>query len=418
MTNKTISGQRQMDFVSKFNFIREAGTPAEARAAELIREELSSFGVESRLEEFPFYIWEIKKVCFAVTEPYYKEYRAEGYLRCGNTPEEGIEAEFLYAENGDDISLSHAKGKIVMVNEIVRKDMYLKLIKAGAAGFVSISGTPIEEGEDLIPRAAGIPQKLFDSLNESELIQGVGIHYKDAVEIVTKGASRARLTLIQEEAEKKSANVIARIPGEEHSEEILTLTAHYDSVPQGPGAYDNMAGAAIIMEICRYFKEHTPGRTLEFIWFGAEEKGLLGSRNYVQVHEGELKNHRFNMNVDLAGQLVGGNVIGVTGDSSICSMITYLARETGIGMTTKNQIWGSDSNTFAWKGIPAMTLNRDGFGMHTHYDTVDLLSAWSLERSAALLCHIAESFSHIDSMPFVQEIPEEFKKQLDEYFGM
>ena len=418
MTNKTISGQRQMDFVSKFNFIREAGTPAEARAAELIREELSSFGVESRLEEFPFYTWEIKKVCFAVTEPYYKEYRAEGYIRCGKTPEEGIEAEFLYAENGDDISLSHAKGKIVMVNEIVRKDMYLKLMKAGAAGFVSISGTPVEKGEDLIPRAAGIPQKLFDSLNESELIQGVGIHYKDAVEIVTKGASRARLTLIQEEAEKKSANVIARIPGEEHSEEILTLTAHYDSVPQGPGAYDNMAGAAIIMEICRYFKEHTPGRTLEFIWFGAEEKGLLGSRNYVQVHEGELKNHRFNMNVDLAGQLVGGNVIGVTGDSSICSMITYLARETGIGMTTKNQIWGSDSNTFAWKGIPAMTLNRDGFGMHTHYDTIDLLSAWSLERSAALLCHIAESLSHIDSMPFVQEIPEEFKKQLDEYFGM
>ena len=418
MTNKTISGQRQMDFVSKFNFIREAGTPAEARAAELIREELSSFGEESRLEEFPFYTWEIKKVCFAVTEPYYKEYRAEGYIRCGNTPEEGIEAEFLYAENGDDISLSHAKGKIVMVNEIVRKDMYLKLMKAGAAGFVSISGTPVEEGEDLIPRAAGIPQKLFDSLNESELIQGVGIHYKDAVEIVTKGASRARLTLIQEEAEKKSANVIARIPGEEHSEEILTLTAHYDSVPQGPGAYDNMAGAAIIMEICRYFKEHTPGRTLEFIWFGAEEKGLLGSRNYVQVHEGELKKHRFNMNVDLAGQLVGGNVIGVTGDSSICSMITYLARETGIGMTTKNQIWGSDSNTFAWKGIPAMTLNRDGFGMHTHYDTIDLLSAWSLERSAALLCHIAESLSHIDSMPFVQEIPEEFKKQLDEYFGM
>lgn len=418
MTNKTISGQRQIDFVSKFNFIREAGTPAEAKAAEMIREELSSFGVESRLEEFPFYTWEIKKVCFAVTEPYYKEYRAEGYLRCGNTPEEGIEAEFLYAENGDDISLSHAKGKIVMVNEIVRKDMYLKLMKAGAAGFVSISGTPIEEGEDLIPRAAGIPQKLFDSLNESELIQGVGIHYKDAVEIVTKGASKARLTLIQEEAEKKSANVIARIPGEEHSEEILTLTAHYDSVPQGPGAYDNMAGAAIIMEICRCFKEHMPGRTLEFIWFGAEEKGLLGSRNYVQVHEGELKNHRFNMNVDLAGQLVGGNVIGVTGDSSICSIITYLARETGIGMTTKNQIWGSDSNTFAWKGIPAMTLNRDGFGMHTHYDTIDLLSAWSLERSAALLCHIAESLSHIDSMPFVQEIPEEFKKQLDEYFGM
>ena len=417
MNKRNISGQRQMDFVSKFDFIREAGTDAEKKAAALIRKELSSFGMDSHLEEFPFYTWEIRKAAFAVTEPYYKEYQAEGYIRCGNTSEEGIEADFVYAENGDEISLSHVRGKIVMVNEIVRKDMYLKLLKAGAAGFVSITGTPVDEGEDRMPKAAGIPQKLFDSLNERELIQGVGIHYLDALEIVTKGASRARLTLLQEEVSRTSGNIVARIPGTDRAEEILTLTAHYDSVPQGPGAYDNMAGAAIIMEICRYFKEHQPRRTLEFIWFGAEEKGLLGSRDYIKVHESELDAHRFNMNVDLAGQLVGGNVIGVTGDPSICSMLTYLARETGIGMTTKNQIWGSDSNTFAWKGIPAMTLNRDGFGMHTHYDTVELLSAWSLERSAQLLCHIAESLAAIDSMPFPQEIPEEFKKQLDEYFG-
>ena len=43
------------------------------------------------------------------------------------------------------------------------------------------------------------------------------------------------------------------------------------------------------------------------------------------------------MNVDLAGQLVGGNVIGVTADQC-APCYTYLARESGIGMTTKNQI--------------------------------------------------------------------------------
>ena len=32
-----------------------------------------------------------------------------------------------------------------------------------------------------------------------------------------------------------------------------------------------------------------------------------------------------------------------------------------------------------------MTLNRDGFGMHTRHDTIALLSDWSLERSAVLL---------------------------------
>ncbi len=418
MGKKQISGQRQMDFVLKFNYIREAGTPTEEKAASLIREELKSFGMESVLSEFTFDTWEIRKAELTVTEPYNKTYQVTGYQRCGSTAGEGVEAEFLYVENGDDISLSHAAGKIVMVNEIVRKDMYLKLLKAGAAGFVSISGSPTDTGEDRIPRAASIPQKVYETLNEKERIQGVGIHYLDAVEMVTEGAKRVRLTLLQEEVTRTSRNVEARIQGSDRADEILTLTAHYDSVPEGPGAYDNMAGAAIIMEVCRYLKKHQPRRTVEFVWFGAEEKGLLGSRHYIKLHEQELGKHRFNMNVDLAGQLVGGNVIGVTADPSVCSMLTYLAAETGIGMTTKNQIWGSDSNTFAWKGIPAMTLNRDGFGMHTHYDTVDLLSAWSLERSARLLAHIAENLGNIDSIPFPQEIPEEFKKQLDEYFGV
>lgn len=417
MSKNTISGQRQMDFVLKFNYIREAGTPTEEKSASLIREELKSFGMESMLSEFTFNTWEIRKAELTVTEPYNKTYQVTGYQRCGSTAGEGVEAEFLYVENGDDISLSHAAGKIVMVNEIVRKDMYLKLLKAGAAGFVSISGSPTDTGEDRIPRAAAIPQKVYEALNEKERIQGVGIHYLDAVEMVTEGAKKVRLTLLQEEVTRTSRNVEARIQGSDHADEILTLTAHYDSVPEGPGAYDNMAGAAIIMEVCRYLKEHQPRRTVEFVWFGAEEKGLLGSRHYIKMHEHELGKHRFNMNVDLAGQLVGGNVIGVTADPSVCSMLTYLAAETGIGMTTKNQIWGSDSNTFAWKGIPAMTLNRDGFGMHTHYDTVDLLSAWSLKRSARLLAHIAENLGNIDTIPFSREIPEEFKKQLDEYFG-
>lgn len=417
MSKNTISGQRQMDFVLKFNYIREAGTPTEEKAASLIREELKSFGMESMLSEFTFNTWEIRKAELTVTEPYNKTYQVTGYQRCGSTAGEGVEAEFLYVENGDDISLSHAAGKIVMVNEIVRKDMYLKLLKAGAAGFVSISGSPTDTGEDRIPRAAAIPQKVYEALNEKERIQGVGIHYLDAVEMVTEGAKKVRLTLLQEEVTRTSRNVEARIQGSDRADEILTLTAHYDSVPEGPGAYDNMAGAAIIMEVCRYLKEHQPRRTVEFVWFGAEEKGLLGSRHYIKMHEHELGKHRFNMNVDLAGQLVGGNVIGVTADPSVCSMLTYLAAEAGIGMTTKNQIWGSDSNTFAWKGIPAMTLNRDGFGMHTHYDTVDLLSAWSLERSARLLAHIAENLGNIDIIPFSREIPEEFKKQLDEYFG-
>lgn len=411
MEYNEICGKRQLEFMKQFNYIREAGTDGEEKAALEIQKELKSFGVDSRLEEFEIDTWRILKAEFTVTEPFEKTYTVAGYGRCGSTPADGIESPFLYAENGDDINLSQAKGKIVLVNNPVNKDMYKKLVHAGAAAFLSITGTPIDEGPDRLLYTRGVPKM------EETPIQGLVIHHRDAMELVEAGACRARLTLLQKPEKAVSHNVIARIQGTEVPDEILTLTAHYDSVPQGPGAYDNMAACAIILELCRYFKAHTPRRTLEFIWFGAEEKGLLGSRNYTEVHKEELKQHCFNMNVDLAGQLVGGTVIGVTGDPSICSMIEYMAHETGIGMVTRNAIWGSDSNTFAWNGVPAMTLNRDGFGMHTRHDIVDYISPWSLERSARLLGHIAESLGNIPVIPFKREIPETFMKELDRYFG-
>ena len=406
-----ICGKRQLEFMKQFTYVREAGTEGELKAALAIQEELRSFGVESRQEEFEFDTWKILEAEFTVTEPFVKTYKVAGYGRCGNTPESGIEAPFLYVENGDAINLSFAKGKIVMVNNPMNGDMYQKLVAAGAVAFVTLTGTPIDEGDDTLLYTRAVPKM------EATPIQGVVLHHKDAMEIVDGGATRARLTLKSELGKATSRNVIARIEGTEIPEEVLTLTAHFDTVPQGPGAYDNMASCAIIMELCRYFKAHNPRRSMEFVWFGAEEKGLLGSRNYTEVHKDELKNHQFNMNVDLAGQLVGGTVIGVTGDPAICHMIEYMAHEIGIGMVTRNAIWGSDSNTFAWNGVPAMTLNRDGFGMHTRHDIVDYISPWSLERSAKLLGKIAESLGNIAVMPFPRAIPEQFMKELDKYFN-
>lgn len=414
MEKNEISGQRQMEFLKKFDYIREAGTEGEAKAAHLIQEELKELGVENHIEEFSFDTFQINHAKLTVTEPYHKEYTVIAYGRCGNTKKGGLQAPFLYVENGDDISLMGARGKVVMLNNRVDAGMYQKLVKAGAAGFISISGTPLDEGEDLKPTAYRLPKMSESAANR---LPGAAIHYKDAIELVTKGAFQVCLETDQETVTRTSRNVIAHIEGTDKKEEILTLTAHFDSVPEGPGAYDNMAGGAIIMELCRYFHAHRPRRTMEFIWFGAEEKGLLGSQNYVQVHEKELAMHQFNMNVDLAGQLVGGTVIGVTGDASICQMMTYLAHEAGIGMSTKHQVWVSDSNSFAWKGVPAMTLNRDGFGMHTRHDTIALLSDWSLKRSAELLGHIADRLGNIETMPIIRTMPEEFVKELEEYFA-
>lgn len=414
MDKTRISGARALEFLRQFDFIREAGTEGEQAAAEKIRKYLeqnvSGPGITFREEPFSFEESRILEARLVVTEPYQKEYSVVGCAGCGSTPENGLEAPFLYVENGDEISLAYARGKIVLVNGIVRKAFYQKLVEAGAAGFVMLSGTPIDEGEDLRPA-----RRSLRGVEETP-IQGVTVHYKDAVELVERGASRVRLILRQEKEKRISRNLILRIDGSQRADEILTVSAHYDSVPEGPGAYDNMAGAAIVMELCRYFSVHRPRRTIEFLWFGAEEKGLYGSLNYVERHSEELASHRFNMNVDLAGQTIGGTVIGVTGNPEICQILSAYAHEAGMGVSLKHQIWGSDSNSFAWKGVPAMTLNRDGFGMHTRHDTAALISAWSLERSSRLLAMVAERLASAEVFPFPREVPEKFREELNAFF--
>ena len=299
----------------------------------------------------------------------------------------------------------------VAINGGANAENYEKLEKAGAVGFLILTGTPLDKDEDRLP-----DYRTLRGVKNPKLPCAV-IHYLDAMELVERGASRARLVLQQKKIRRTSKNIILRIPGTEQPEEILTLTAHYDSVPQGPGAYDNMAGAAIIMELAHYFAENRPKRTLECIWFGAEELGLCGSRAYVKAHEAELAQHRFNMNVDLAGQAIGGTVLGVAATKEACDVIMEHLKQADKGVSLINNIWSSDSNTFAWKGIPAMTLNRDGFGMHTCHDTIDWISAWSLNRSAGVLGEIAEYLADAEPFPFEREIPADFAERLKAYFG-
>ena len=394
MMNTFISGERQYDFVSKFNYVREAGTCGEQRAAETILQELKKENSDAqiRTEEFSFFAPQIKRSFFEVTAPYHKVYEACTFGFCANTDEHGLEADFVYLENADDINMKQANGKIVMLNNYMSRTMLEKLVKAGALGFVSFSGTPIDTEKKRLPTSKNLGQS--KTLAE---IPGTCIHFVDAAEIVEKGALRVRMICEQTLVEKTSQNICARIEGSDKSDDILTVTAHYDSVPQGPGAYDNMAGCAIVMELFLYFCEHKPRRTIDFVFFGAEEKGLLGSRAYVKAH--------------------GGTVIGVTGDSSICRQFEALAEKCGIGMTTRSSVWSSDSNTFAWKRVPSMTLNRDGYGMHTEYDTIDLISAWSLCRSALLLCTIANYLANEEVFPLCRQIPQEFLAQLDASFS-
>lgn len=93
-------------------------------------------------------------------------------------------------------------------------------------------------------------------------------------EIVEKGALRVRMICEQTLVEKTSQNICARIEGSDKSDDILTVTAHYDSVPQGPGAYDNMAGCAIVMELFLYFVNISHAALL-ILYFSVQKKKVF-----------------------------------------------------------------------------------------------------------------------------------------------
>ena len=77
-------------------------------------------------------------------------------------------------------------------------------------------------------------------------------------------------------------NVLARLPGSQPTGTIL-LMAHYDSVGAGPGASDDMAGVAAVLETARALKAGPPLKnTVLFLLDDGEEAGLVGAKAFDQ----------------------------------------------------------------------------------------------------------------------------------------
>ncbi|HMD31462.1 MAG TPA: M20/M25/M40 family metallo-hydrolase, partial [Candidatus Acidoferrales bacterium] len=80
-------------------------------------------------------------------------------------------------------------------------------------------------------------------------------------------------------------NVLARKHGTGGGGPALLLAAHYDSVPAGPGAGDDGAGAATLLETARALGAGPPLRNdVIFLFTDGEELGLLGASAFVKEH--------------------------------------------------------------------------------------------------------------------------------------
>jgi hypothetical protein len=65
--------------------------------------------------------------------------------------------------------------------------------------------------------------------------------------------------------EKSYKNIVAEKKGVAFPHRVFILGAHYDTVPNSPGADDNASAIAVLLEVARHIQKISLGSTLKLI---------------------------------------------------------------------------------------------------------------------------------------------------------
>jgi hypothetical protein len=118
---------------------------------------------------------------------------------------------------------------------------------------------------------------------------------------------------------KTGENIEATLEGIGHTDGIVLLCAHYDSVVVSPGADDDGSGVAVVLHLAEIMSQYTFNSTIRFVLFSGEEQGLLGSHEYAKETAERGDNILGVINLDGVGYAVtskDGNTIRSLADQA------------------------------------------------------------------------------------------------------
>ena len=188
-------------------------------------------------------------------------------------------------------------------------------------------------------------------------------------------------------------NVLGFLPGRDPhlGDDLILIAAHRDhfGLQAGllfSGADDNASGTAVMLEVARILSQsdNTPRRSILFVSFDGEERGLLGSTLYSNNPVHPLSKTYAMINLDHLGVGNGKITVGVT---RMEKALAQLAAER-TGLRDHVQIYGyfpgGDHVPFYEKGVPTITVVSDGIHPHYHQpsDTVGTIQPAVLQTTA------------------------------------
>ncbi|MEV7834511.1 M28 family metallopeptidase [Streptomyces subrutilus] len=285
---------------------RAAGTPGHAASAAYVHDTLKKAGYAVSYQDFDIYEAHTRTERTTVLGASGRELATAAFTFTPSTPAGGLTAPLALARvdetpgcSADDYASDTFTGKIALVKRgsCTFAEKQKAAAQAGAAGVIvyNHSGTtPVRGG--------------FSSPSEG-VVPSAGITLADGEALAAAAAAgevRVRLDLDQEHVKKTTRNVVAETRGG-RADRVVTVGAHLDSVPEGPGINDNGSGSAGLLEVALKLadegankKGRGPANRVRFAWWSAEELGLLGSEHYVaQLSEKQKEDIALYLNFDM-----------------------------------------------------------------------------------------------------------------------
>ena len=262
----------------------------------------------------------------------------------------------------------------------------IALIQRGTCTFEIKAQNAVAAGYDAVvifnEGQPGRDDLLTGTLGSPPGVPVVGVSFADGAALYAAAQAGAVtlnvVTSTENSPNAETYNVIAETKGGD-KDKVLVVGAHLDSVATGPGINDNGSGSSTLLEVAEQISELklTPRQKIRFIFFGAEEAGLLGSEHYVaSLSDTTLSKIYANLNFDMLGSPnyvrfvydgdgSDGEVAGPPGSGEIEKIFTDYFAGQGLASEPTDFNGRSDYGPFIAAGIPAGGLFSGAEGIKT-----------------------------------------------------
>lgn len=368
---------------------------------------------------------------------------ADSRINAGGAPLPGeVEAPLVFIGYGlhlpkqgyDDFAGLDLKGKVVVVlsggpaeisgsiKSNARFARAAELGKLGAVGIVALT-TPHQveipwERQKLLAAQPGMYladaglrdtqggflSAALDPAKSDELFAGSGHSFAELCELADASKPLPRFALplrlqarvVAVRDTLTAPNVVAELPGREGSlaKQYVVVSAHLDHLGIGApingdtiynGAMDDASGVATLLDIAHRLKTgHRPRRSLLFVVFAAEEKGLLGSHYFAVRPTVPVGSIVADLNFDMPLPLWPLTTVFAPGEdeSTLGADARAVAAARGLSMAPdplpdRNVFIRTDQFSFVREGIPALAFK---FGFAKDTPQFDVEHAWRATR--------------------------------------